>query len=54
MYIDDRELWTIQYMLQRVMKDIQYLRDNPDIAMSEEGSPCLPTCPMNPPRWRSP
>ena len=45
MYIDDRELWTIQYMLQRVMKDIQYLRDNPDIAMSEEGIAMLANLP---------
>ena len=45
MYIDDRELWTIQYMLQRVMKDIQYLRDNPDIAMSEEGIALLANLP---------
>ena len=32
-------------MLQRVMKDIQYLRDNPDIAMSEEGIAMLANLP---------
>lgn len=37
LYIDDRNLWTIQYMLQRTMREIQTLVDNPDFAASEEG-----------------
>ena len=45
MYIDDENLWTIQYLLQRTMKNIQYLRDNPDIAMSEEGVEMLAKLP---------
>jgi len=45
MYIDDEDLWTIQYLLQRTMKNIQYLRDNPDIAMSEEGVEMLAKLP---------
>lgn len=45
MYIDNENLWTIQYMLQRVMNDILYLRANPEIAMSEEGSLILASLP---------
>lgn len=37
MYIDDRNLWTIQYMLQRTMREIQTLINDPDFAGSEEG-----------------
>ena len=37
MYIDDRNLWTIQYMLQRTMREIQTLINDPDFAASEEG-----------------
>lgn len=37
MYIDDRSLWTIQYMLQRTMREIQTLINDPDFAASEEG-----------------
>ena len=45
MYIDNEKLWTIQYMLQRVMNDILYLRANPEIAMSEEGGLILASLP---------
>lgn len=45
MYIDSEELWTIQYLLQRTMKNIEYLRANPDIAMSEEGVEMLAKLP---------
>ena len=45
MYIDNENLWTIQYMLQRIMNDILYLRANPDIAMSEEGALMLDSLP---------
>lgn len=45
LYIDDRNLWTIQYLLQRVMKDITYLRENPTLAMSEEGLEILANLP---------
>ena len=45
MYIDNENLWTIQYMLQRVMNDILYLRANPEIAMSEEGGLILASLP---------
>ncbi len=38
LYIDDPDLKTIQYMLQSTMKDIQNLRDNPELAYSEEGT----------------
>ena len=43
--IDNENLWTIQYMLQRIMNDILYLRANPDIAMSEEGALMLDSLP---------
>ncbi len=45
LYVDDSSLWTIQYMLQRTMKDIQTLRDNPDFAASEEGMEMLKNLP---------
>lgn len=45
LYIDDSRYWTIQYVLQRTMKDIQTLRDNPDFANSEEGMALLLTLP---------
>ncbi len=37
MYIDNEDLWTIQYLLQKVMKEIQLLRSDPELAQSEEG-----------------
>ena len=43
--IGNENLWTIQYMLQRIMNDILYLRANPDIAMSEEGALMLDSLP---------
>ena len=45
LYIDSKSKWTIQYMLQRVMQDIQYLRANPDLLMSEEGAELLANLP---------
>lgn len=45
LYIDSKSKWTIQYMLQRVMQDIQYLRANPDLLMSEEGAEMLANLP---------
>lgn len=45
LYIDTRKLYTIQYVLMRVMKDIQFLRDNPEIAMSEQGLEMLANLP---------
>ncbi len=45
MYIDDSSNWTIQYVLQRTMMDIQTLRDNPDFANSEEGMELLLSLP---------
>ncbi|HHT07871.1 MAG TPA: carbohydrate ABC transporter permease [Clostridiales bacterium] len=45
LYIDSKSKWTIQYMLQRVMQDIQYLRSNPELLMSEEGAEMLMNLP---------
>lgn len=45
LYIDSRKLYTVQYVLMRVMKDIQFLRDNPDLAMSEQGLEMLANLP---------
>lgn len=45
LYIDNENLWTIQYMLKRVMNDIQLLRSNADLAMSEEGALIMESLP---------
>ena len=45
LYIDNENLWTIQYMLKRVMNEIQLLRSNADLAGSEEGALLLASLP---------
>lgn len=45
LYIDSRKLYTVQYVLMRVMKDIQFLRDNPELSMSEQGLEMLANLP---------
>lgn len=45
LYIDSRKLYTVQYVLMRVMKDIQFLRENPELAMSEQGLEMLANLP---------
>lgn len=45
LYIDSKSKWTIQYMLQRVMQNIQYLRSNPELLMTEEGAEMLANLP---------
>ena len=45
LYIDNERLWTIQYMLQRVMNQITLLRSDPDFSMSEEGALMIESLP---------
>ncbi len=45
LYIDSRKLYTVQYVIMRVMKDIQFLRDNPELTMSEQGLEMLANLP---------
>ena len=45
LYIDNENLWTIQYMLKRVMNEIQLLRSNADMGNSEEGALLLASLP---------
>ena len=45
MYIDNEDLWTVQYLLQRVMNQIQLLRANPELAQSEEGALMIESLP---------
>ncbi|MEG0768145.1 MAG: carbohydrate ABC transporter permease, partial [Clostridia bacterium] len=37
LYIDKPNLYTVQYLLMRVMKNIEFIRGNPEFAMTEEG-----------------
>ena len=45
LYIENNKLYTIQYLLQRVMKNLEYLRSNPEFAMSEGGVELLENLP---------
>ena len=45
LYIDNERLWTIQYMLQRVMNQITLLRSDPELSMSEEGALMIESLP---------
>ncbi|WZL79030.1 carbohydrate ABC transporter permease [Eubacteriales bacterium mix99] len=45
LYIENSKLYTIQYLLQRVMKNLEFLRSNPEFAMSEGGVELLENLP---------